>query len=146
MKRVLLLAGLLSLPAFTATALASPGQIAPAPAPPPLPGTPVPPPPGGPSVPGAVQRALSVGDSFVVPGASIGCQVTRRGGSVLVECRRAGKAKGTYGTFISSKTARVAKFRSSRTAQVVFTAKQGGKWRACGGRTSVARAAAQGCR
>ena len=134
MKRVLLLAGLLGLAAFTATALASPGQIAPTTTP--LPGTPV---------PGATQRALSVGDSFVVPGAKIGCQVTRRGGSVFVECRRAGKARGTYGTFISSRTVRVAKFRSSRTAQVVFTARQHGKWRACGGRASMARAAAQGC-
>ena len=142
MKRVLLLAGLLGLAGFTATALASPGQIAPTQTP--LPGTPPPPVPE-PPVPGAAQRALSVGDSFVVPGAKIGCQVTRRGGSVLVECRRAGKAKGTYGTFISSKTVRVAKFQSSRTAQVVFTAKQRGKWRACGGQASTARAAAQGC-
>jgi hypothetical protein len=134
-KRVLLLAGLLGLAAFTATALASPGQIAPTPTPP------VP----EPTVPGAAQRALSVGDSFVVPGAKIGCEVTRRGGSVLVECRRAGKAKGTYGTFFSSKTVRVAKFQSSRTAQVVFTAKQRGKWRTCGGQASTARVAAQGC-
>jgi hypothetical protein len=138
-KRVLLLAGLLGLAAFTATALASPGQIAPTQTP--LPGTPVP----EPTVPGAAQRALSVGDSFVVPGAKIGCEVTRRGGSVLVECRRAGKAKGTYGTFFSSKTVRVAKFQSSRTAQVVFTAKQRGKWRTCGGQASTARVAAQGC-
>ena len=145
MTRVLLLAGLLGLAAFTATALASPAQIAPTPTPPPLPGTPLPPLPE-PPVPGAVQRALSVGDSFVVPDAKIGCQVTRRGSSVLVECRRAGTAKGPYGTCFSSKTVGVARFKSSRTAQVVFTAKQGGKWRACGGRTSAARAAAQGCR
>ena len=124
MRRVLLLAVLLGLAAFAATALASPAQIAPQP---------------------PVQTALNVGDSFVVPDAKIGCQVTRRGTSVLVECRRAGKAKGTYGTFFSSKTVRVARFKSSRTAQVVFTAKQGGKWRACGGRTSTARAAAQVC-
>jgi hypothetical protein len=143
MRRLLLMAGLLSLPAFTATAIASPGQIAPGSTPPPLPGTPL---PGTPPVPGAVQRALSVGDSFVVSDASIGCQVTRRGSSVLVECRRAGKVKGTYGTFISSKTVRVARFHSSRTAQVVFTARHGGKWRACGVRTSVARAAAERCR
>jgi hypothetical protein len=135
-RRLLLIAGVLSLAVFTATALASPGQIAPTP--PPLPGTPL---------PGTEQRALSVGDSFVVPGASIGCQVTRRGSAVFVECRRAGKAKGTYGTFISSRTVKVARFRSSRTAQVILTAKHGGKWRACGVRTSTAaRAAAQGCR
>ena len=145
MKRLLLLAGMLGLAAFTATALASPAQIAPTPTPPPLPGTPLPPVPE-PTVPGAVQRALNVGDSFVVPGASIGCQVTRRGSSVLVECRPDGKVKGSYGTFISSKTVRVAKFRSSRTAQVLFTAKHGGKWRACGMRSSVARAAAARCR
>jgi hypothetical protein len=142
-NRVLLLAALLGLAAFTATALASPAQIAPTPTPPP-PGTPLPPLPE-PPVPGAVQRALSVGDSFVVPDAKIGCQVTRRGSAVLVECRRAGKAKGSYGTFFGSKTVRVARFRSSRTAQVVFTAKQGGKWRACGGRASAARAGAPGC-
>jgi hypothetical protein len=133
-RRVLLLAVLLGLAAFTATALASPAQIAPTQAPP----------QPDPSAP--VQAALNVGDSFTVPDAKIGCQVTRRGSSVLVECRRAGKAKGTYGTFFSSKTVRVARFKSSRTAQVVFTAKQGGKWRACSGRTSTAQAAAQGCR
>ena len=132
------MAGLLSLPAFTATALASPAQIAPGATPVPLPGTP--------PVPGAVQRALNVGDSFVVPGASIGCQVTRRGSAVFVECRRAGKVKGTYGTIISSRTVRVARFRSSRTAQVILTAKHGGKWRACGAAASAARAAAGGCR
>jgi len=130
-KRVLLLTGLLGLAAFTATALASPSQIAPTPTP--LPAAPV-------------QHELKVGDSFVVPGAAIGCQVTRRGSSAVVECRRDGKVKGTYGTFISSKTVRVAKFRSGRTAQVLFTAKHGGKWRACGMRTSVARAAAARCR
>jgi len=126
-KRVLLLAGLLSLPAFTATALASPAQIAQTPAPP-------------------VQSVLNVGDSFVVPDAKMGCEVTRRGSSVVVECRRAGKVKGTYGTFMSGKTVRVARFRSSRSAQVVFTARHGGKWRACGVGTSVARAAAERCR
>jgi hypothetical protein len=142
-RRLLLIAGLLSLAALTATALASPGQVAPTPTPPPLPGTPL---PGTPSVPGTGQRALSVGDSFVVPGASIGCQVTRRGSAVFVECRRAGKAKGTYGTFISSRTVKVARFRSSRTAQVILTAKQKGSWRACGVPTRAARTAAQGCR
>lgn len=139
MKRVLLLAGLLSLPAFTATAFASPAQIAPTPTPPPLPGTPVPP-----VLP--VQPALGVGDSFVVPDAKLGCEVTRRGTSVVVECRRAGKVKGTYGAFMSSRTVRVARFLSSRRAQLVFTARHGGKWRACGVRTSVARAAAERCR
>ena len=99
MKRVLLLAGLLGLAALTATALASPARSL---RPPPLPGTPLPPCPSRRCR--AVQHALNVGDSFVVPDAKIGCQVTRRGSSVLVECRRAGKAKGTYGTFISRKT------------------------------------------
>ena len=127
MKRVLLMAGLLTLPAFTATALASPAKIAQVPTPP-------------------VQSVLNVGDSFVVPDAKMGCEVTRRGSSVVVECRRAGKVKGTYGTFMSGKTVRVARFHSSRSAQVVFTARHGGKWRACGVQTSVARAAAARCR
>jgi hypothetical protein len=43
-------------------------------------------------------------DSFVVPGASIGCQVTRRGSAVLAECPSAGSRQGLYGTFISIRT------------------------------------------
>ena len=146
MRRLLLFAGLLSLPAFTATALASPAQIAPGTVPS-LPGASLP--PAAPAVPGAVQHALNLGDSFVVPGASIGCQVTRRGSEMLIECRRDGAVKGTYSTLISKRAVTVARFRSSRTAQVVFTAKQGGDWRACGVRksaTSSAHTAARGCR
>ena len=146
MRRLILLACLLSLPVFTATALASPAQIAPGTVPS-LPGAPLP--PAAPTVPGAVQVALNLGDSFVVPGASIGCQVTRRGSETFIECRRDGAVKGTYSTLISKRAVTVARFRSSRTAQVLFSAKQGGDWRACGvskRATSSARTAARGCR
>jgi hypothetical protein len=158
MRRLLLIAGLLCAAALTTTALARPSLQQPdpgAPLPPlPVPGAPVPvpsvpPPPSG-SEPagGPPQYVLKVGDTMRVDGARIGCQVTRRAGRVFIECRRAGALAGTYGTFLSDRTATVARFRSSRSAQVVFTATQKGAWRACGrpARASRARAAAGACR
>ena len=90
---------------------------------------------------------LKVGDTVQVEGGSLGCQVTRRSGRVVMECRPSGKLPGEYGTFLSERTATVARFHSSRTAQTVFTARQNGGWRACG-KPSGARASrsARGCR
>lgn len=156
MTRLPLMAALLGLAALVATVLAlSPSdraaaQVLPDPGVPvpPVPTVPAPPVPGGalpaPAVP--QQLSLRVGDSMVVEGAGLGCRVVELAGRVAIECRRAGKLAGTYGTYISDRTVTVARFRSSRTAQVVLTAKQGGGWRACGTRTRTARAAAEGCR
>lgn len=66
-----------------------------------------------------------------VEGGSLGCQITRRSGRIVIECRAAGSLRGKYGTFLSDRTATVARFRSSRTAQVVFTARHGAGWRVC---------------
>jgi hypothetical protein len=154
-KRLLLAAALLAAVAFTATALARPSRPQADPVPPlPVPGPPVPVPvPTPPSAvqpgAGALQHVLRVGDSMRVEGASLGCQVTRRSGRVVIECRPAGSLRGRYGTFLSDRTATVARFRSSRTAQVVFTAKHRGGWRACGvspRASGTAHAAAGGCR
>jgi hypothetical protein len=74
---------------------------------------------------------LGVGDAMEVEGAGIGCQITKRGGRPAIECRKAGKLKGTYTVVFDEKRARVARFRDANTAQVVYTAKHGGRARAC---------------
>jgi hypothetical protein len=74
---------------------------------------------------------LNVGDSMKVEGAPIGCQVAERDGRAVVDCRRAGRLKGTYMTLFDERRIRVARFRSSDTAKVVFTAKHRGRARRC---------------
>jgi hypothetical protein len=145
MTRAFVLAWLLALTATSAITFAlsrSDGAAAQPPVP-----TPVVPVPGVP-VPAVTQAVLRVGDTIRVEGATMGCQVTRRGGRPVIECRRDGKLSGTYGTFMSDRTLKVARFRSSRTAQTILTARHGGAWRACGttARRSRAAAVGKGCR
>jgi hypothetical protein len=86
------------------------------------------------------QVVLRPGDTMRVDGADIGCQVDRRGGSPSIECRRlSGRMRGTYLTVLTSREAMVARFRSARTAKVIFTARHGGPARPC-------EAAARTCR
>ena len=122
------------------------GATAQVPLPPPPPGVPPvpPPPPGTP-----LQYVLKVGDTVRVEGAGIGCQVTRRANRPTIECRRDGRLKGTYGTFLSERKVTVARFRSSTTAQEILSATHRGRWRACsqtGPRGKLARVAAGSCR
>jgi hypothetical protein len=147
MTRAILSAWLLGLVAASAVGFAltrSDGAAAqiPLPAPPALPAPAVPDPAVVP------QTVLKIGDTIRVEGAAVGCQVTRRGGRPVLECRRDGSPSGTYGTFMSDRKVTVARFRSSRTAQTILTARHGGDWRACGKTSSRARAAAaaRGCR
>jgi hypothetical protein len=142
MRRLCLAAVLLvAAVAVTTTALARPGQqpADPVPALPPLPtpGGPLPPLPA----PAAPQYVLKVGDTMRLEDGSIGCQVTRRAGRAVLECRPAGALRGRYGTFVSDRTVTVARFRTSRTAQVVFTARHKRGWRVCGKPSRAARAA-----
>jgi hypothetical protein len=74
---------------------------------------------------------LRVGDVMEVEGAPIGCQVTRRGERVVVDCRRGGRLAGTYGTLFDERRVRVTRFRSSDEAKVVFKAKHRGSARRC---------------
>jgi len=76
---------------------------------------------------------MRVGDVMEVDGAPIGCQVTRRGGRIVIDCRRAGRLTGTYGTLFDERRVRVTRFRSSDTAKVVFKAKHRGRARRCDG-------------
>ena len=146
MTRGVLVAWLLSLTAtsvLTAALSGGNGAAAQVPVPPPpipVPGVPVPT-----TVPQAV---LKVGDTLRIDGAAMGCQVTRRGARPALECRRDGALAGTYGTFMTERTLTVARFRSSRTAQTILTARHGGRWRACGGvaRRSQVATVSRGCR
>ena len=79
----------------------------------------------------AARVVLSVGDTMRVEGAPIGCQVTRRSGRIVIDCRRAGRLAGSYGTLLDERRVRVARFRSSDTAKVVFKARHRGKARRC---------------
>jgi hypothetical protein len=74
---------------------------------------------------------MRVGDTMQVEGAPIGCQVDRRDGRPVIDCRRAGKLAGTYTALFDERRVRVARFRSSDTARVVFTAKHRGATREC---------------
>jgi hypothetical protein len=79
----------------------------------------------------AADVVLGVGDTMRVEGAPIGCQVMRRSGRIVIDCRRAGRLSGTYATLFDDRRVRVARFRSSDTAKVVFKAKHRGKARRC---------------
>jgi hypothetical protein len=74
---------------------------------------------------------LKLGDRARVEGQPLGCQVVRRGGEVVVDCRKSGHLRGTYGVFMGKRTVKVAHYRSDRVAKVVFTARQRGKSRTC---------------
>lgn len=91
------------------------------------------------------QVVLRPGDTMRVEGAPLMCQVARRAGRPTVQCRRTGGARGTYGTFLDARTAIVARFHSSTTAQTVFRARHHGDWTACTAGPR-ARAAGEHCR
>jgi hypothetical protein len=146
MTRAFLVAWLLALTATSAVAFAlsrSDGAAAQLPVP-----TPAVPVPGVPAPTTVSQTVLKVGDTLRIEGAAMGCQVTLRGARTVLECRRDGSLAGTYGTFMSDRTLTVARFRSSRTAQTILTARHGGGWRACvrTARRSRAAAVGKGCR
>src|SRR3954453_10995193 len=146
MRRLFLIAVLAATVALAATALAPPGGRATAPPPtlPPVP-TPANPLPPLPPTAAPVQYVLRVGDTMQLEGGSLGCQVTRRAGRATIECRPGGALKGRYGAFLTRRTVTVARYRSSRTAQVVCAASHGGGYLVSGGSSQAARAAAS-CR
>jgi hypothetical protein len=74
---------------------------------------------------------LKVGETMQVEGVPIGCRVAERGGRAVLDCRRGGRLAGTYGTLFDEDRVRVARFRSSDTAEVVFKARHRGRARRC---------------
>ena len=87
----------------------------------------------------ATDVVLRVGDTMKVEGAPIGCQVTQRNGRIMVDCRRAGRLAGTYGTLLDERRVRVARFQSSDTAKVVFKARHRGEAHRCDDSRSARR-------
>jgi hypothetical protein len=75
---------------------------------------------------------LKVGDRVTIDGREMGCRVARADGHAVMDCRRAGALKGTYGTLLSARRARVVQYRSNTVAKVVFTATHRGGARRCG--------------
>jgi hypothetical protein len=84
---------------------------------------------------------MRVGDVMEVEGAPIGCQVARRDGRIVIDCRRAGRLRGTYGTLFGDRSVRVVRFRSSDTAKVVFKAKHRGVPHRCAAGARASREA-----
>jgi hypothetical protein len=74
---------------------------------------------------------LDVGDSFQIAGAPVGCKVIARSGGKSLDCRIAGRLRGSYGTLMSATRLNVVRFTSSQVAKVVFTATQHGSFRVC---------------
>jgi hypothetical protein len=68
---------------------------------------------------------LSLGDIARVAGARVGCVARLEGGSRVLDCRRIGMLRGTYGTILSGSKAMVVRFSADDTAHVVFVAHHG---------------------
>jgi hypothetical protein len=77
---------------------------------------------------------LGVGDRVRVEQAAVGCRVGRLSsyaGRIFVDCRKAGPLAGTYGAFLGERELLVVRFRSGRTAKVVFSAAHQGSASRC---------------
>jgi hypothetical protein len=77
---------------------------------------------------------VSVGDVVRVPGAQIGCRVTRLasyGNRVFLDCRRAGRLTGSYGTYFGLREALVVRFLDEKKAKVVLHARHQGEVTRC---------------
>lgn len=75
-----------------------------------------------PAQPRADVLQVKVGDRIRVANAPIGCRVVRMrqfGGRVVIDCRRAGALRGTYGTLFTAREAVLVEFESSKTAKRV---------------------------
>jgi hypothetical protein len=82
---------------------------------------------------------VRVGDTVEVEGGAVGCKVVQQGDRAALDCRRAGQLAGSYGTLLDDRRARVVRFKSSKTAKVVFTAKHRGSARRCEQETNTRR-------
>jgi hypothetical protein len=81
---------------------------------------------------------MGVGDVMEVEGAEMGCRVDQRDGRRVIDCRRAGRLSGTYGTLFDERQVRVVRFKSSDTAKVVFKARHRGRAKRCDSRATAA--------
>lgn len=68
---------------------------------------------------------LSLGDIAKVARTRVGCVARVQSGVRVIDCRRIGSLRGTYGTILSGSKAQVVRFTSGETARVVFVAHHG---------------------
>jgi hypothetical protein len=78
------------------------------------------------------------GDVVRVSGIPVGCRVVTRGvpPATMLDCRRAGPLRGTYGILFGRSNVRVIRFTSTQAARIVVKARHGGDIVCCskGGR------------
>jgi hypothetical protein len=70
--------------------------------------------------------SVSLGDVVQVDGAPVACRVTRLaryGNRVFLDCRRAGRLAGSYGTYFGEREVLVVKFVGPRKAKTVLRAR-----------------------
>jgi hypothetical protein len=78
---------------------------------------------------------VHLGDHIRVSGAPLGCRVVRMrefDGRIVVDCRRAGSLRGTYGTVLTAREAALIRFESSHTARLAYVATHHRAVRKCG--------------
>jgi len=76
---------------------------------------------------------LAAGDVVRVADLPVGCQVVRRGvpAATMLDCRRGGALRGTYGVLLGRWNVRVFRFESPTVARLVFTARHGSRAVCC---------------
>ena len=77
---------------------------------------------------------IDLGDVIRVKDGAVGCRVTRRAGfpgQKLLDCRRAGPLRGTFGALIGQRKLLVVRFEERGVAKVVFTGKHEGESATC---------------
>jgi hypothetical protein len=80
---------------------------------------------------------VHLGDHIRVDGARLGCRVAKMRelqGRIVVDCRRAGSLRGTYGTLLTAHEAALIRFESSHTARLAYVATHHGGVLKCGAR------------
>ena len=65
---------------------------------------------------------LVVGDIARVTGAPLGCVVRFKDGERVLDCRKIGTLRGSYGIILSRKQVLVVRFQSRTDAKIVFSA------------------------
>jgi hypothetical protein len=81
--------------------------------------------------------AVRVGDRIRVLDTPIGCRIAHMRelqGRIVIDCRRAGSLRGTYGTLLTAREAGLMRFESDHTAKLVYVATHHGGIRRCGSR------------
>lgn len=66
---------------------------------------------------------VALGDVVTVTNAPIACMARMHNGERALDCRRAGKLRGTYGTLLTPKEVLVVRFESEHVAKIVFQAR-----------------------